>query len=169
MDPDRRYNFFFIPPAHLCRHIYNWNIVACDVKHQYVHSHIHFDENWKTPPPIRSTIETFLLSISRRIWIRRYDEKLSLCDSDAVYNIRPCTDFTSLTHVEQKNNHFEFPQPHWLSKRVTKERRHTMNACSFCAFLRKVNFVKYNKIQATCSFYYLNRLIIIKSFYFSKI
>ena len=28
-EPDRRYNFFFNPPAHLCRHIYmyNWNIV----------------------------------------------------------------------------------------------------------------------------------------------
>ena len=34
-EPDRRYNFFFGPPAHLCRHIYNRNIVACDVKHQY--------------------------------------------------------------------------------------------------------------------------------------
>ena len=30
-EPDRRYNFFFSPPAHLCRHIYEWNIVACDV------------------------------------------------------------------------------------------------------------------------------------------
>ena len=26
------YNFFFSPPAHLCRHIYDWNIVACDVQ-----------------------------------------------------------------------------------------------------------------------------------------
>ena len=34
-EPDRRYNFFSSPPAHLCCHIYNWNIVACDVKHQY--------------------------------------------------------------------------------------------------------------------------------------
>ena len=33
-EPDRRYNFFFSPPAHLCHHIYDWNIVACDVKHQ---------------------------------------------------------------------------------------------------------------------------------------
>ena len=35
MEPDRRFNFFFSPPAHLhcmCLHIYNWNIVACDVK-----------------------------------------------------------------------------------------------------------------------------------------
>ena len=32
-EPDRRYNFCN-PPAHLCRHIYDWNIVACDVKHQ---------------------------------------------------------------------------------------------------------------------------------------
>ena len=31
---DRRYNFFFNPPAHLCRHIYDWNIVARDVNHQ---------------------------------------------------------------------------------------------------------------------------------------
>ena len=31
-EPDRRYNFFFNPPAHLCRHIYDWNIVNCDVK-----------------------------------------------------------------------------------------------------------------------------------------
>ena len=37
-ESDRRYNFFFSPPAHLCRHIYNWNIVACDAKHQYTHS-----------------------------------------------------------------------------------------------------------------------------------
>ena len=34
-EPDRRYNFFFGPPAQLCRHVYDWNIVACDVKHQY--------------------------------------------------------------------------------------------------------------------------------------
>ena len=34
-EPDCRYNFFFSPPAHLCRCIYNWTIVACDVKHQY--------------------------------------------------------------------------------------------------------------------------------------
>ena len=33
-EPDRRYNFFFSPPAHLCHHIYDWNIVASDVKHQ---------------------------------------------------------------------------------------------------------------------------------------
>ena len=25
------------PPADMCVHIYNWNIVACDVKHQYTH------------------------------------------------------------------------------------------------------------------------------------
>ena len=36
-DPDRGYNFFF--SAHLCRHIYNWNIVACEVIHQYTHTH----------------------------------------------------------------------------------------------------------------------------------
>ena len=30
--PDRRFNFLFSPPAHLCRHIYNWNIFAWDVK-----------------------------------------------------------------------------------------------------------------------------------------
>ena len=29
-EPDRRSNFFS-PPAHLCRHIYNWNIVRCVV------------------------------------------------------------------------------------------------------------------------------------------
>ena len=34
-EPDRRYNnFFFSPLAHLCRHIYDLNIVAWDVKHQ---------------------------------------------------------------------------------------------------------------------------------------
>ena len=33
-EPDRRYSFFFYPPAHLCRHIYDWNTVACDVNHQ---------------------------------------------------------------------------------------------------------------------------------------
>ena len=34
-EPNRRYNyFFFSPPAHLWCHIYDWNIVACDVKHQ---------------------------------------------------------------------------------------------------------------------------------------
>ena len=27
----RLWHFFCSPPAHLCRHIYNWNIVACDV------------------------------------------------------------------------------------------------------------------------------------------
>ena len=32
-EPNRRYNFFN-PPAHVCRHIYDWNIVAYDVKHQ---------------------------------------------------------------------------------------------------------------------------------------
>ena len=32
-EPDRRYDFFN-PPAHLCRHIYDWNIIACDIKHQ---------------------------------------------------------------------------------------------------------------------------------------
>ena len=31
-EPDRRYSFFFKPPAHLCRHIYDWNIVHCDVQ-----------------------------------------------------------------------------------------------------------------------------------------
>ena len=31
-EPDRRYNFG--PPAHLCHHMCDWNIVACDVKHQ---------------------------------------------------------------------------------------------------------------------------------------
>ena len=36
-EPDRRYNFFS-PPAHMCRHIYNWNIVAWDVKLRYTHS-----------------------------------------------------------------------------------------------------------------------------------
>ena len=35
-EPDRRYNFFN-PPAHLCRYMYDWNIVACDVKHQLTH------------------------------------------------------------------------------------------------------------------------------------
>ena len=34
-EPDRRYNFFFSPPAHLCAVTHNWNIIACDVKHQY--------------------------------------------------------------------------------------------------------------------------------------
>ena len=35
-EPDRKYKFFFGPPAHLWHHIYmyDWNIVACDVKHQ---------------------------------------------------------------------------------------------------------------------------------------
>ena len=33
-EPDRRYIFFFNPPAHLCRYIYDFNVVACDVKHQ---------------------------------------------------------------------------------------------------------------------------------------
>ena len=32
-EPDRRYNFG--PPAHLCRHMCDWNIVACDVKHLF--------------------------------------------------------------------------------------------------------------------------------------
>ena len=32
-EPDRRYNYFFSPPATLWRRIYDWNIVACDVKH----------------------------------------------------------------------------------------------------------------------------------------
>ena len=32
-EPDRRYNFG--PPAHLCRHMCDWNIVACDVKHPF--------------------------------------------------------------------------------------------------------------------------------------
>ena len=41
LEPDRRYKFFFSQPAHLCRHIYNWNIVACDVKHQYTQCHSH--------------------------------------------------------------------------------------------------------------------------------
>ena len=31
---DRRLNFFLSPHAHLWRHIYDWNIVSCDVKHQ---------------------------------------------------------------------------------------------------------------------------------------
>ena len=43
-EPDRRYNFFS-PPAHLCRHIHEWNIVACDVKLQYTHSLTRHD-NW---------------------------------------------------------------------------------------------------------------------------
>ena len=30
-EPDRRSNFFS-PPAHLCRHIYDLNIINCDVK-----------------------------------------------------------------------------------------------------------------------------------------
>ena len=34
LETDRSYNFFFSPPAHLCHKIYDWNIVACDVKHQ---------------------------------------------------------------------------------------------------------------------------------------
>ena len=33
-EPDRRNNFFG-PPAHLCRHMCDWNIVAFDVKHQF--------------------------------------------------------------------------------------------------------------------------------------
>ena len=37
-EPDRRYNFFFSPSAHLCRHIYDWNIVNCDVKQPFTHS-----------------------------------------------------------------------------------------------------------------------------------
>ena len=31
-ESDRRSNFFS-PPAHLCHHIYDWNIVACGVNH----------------------------------------------------------------------------------------------------------------------------------------
>ena len=31
-EQDRRSHFFFSPPVHLCRHIYNWNIVACEFK-----------------------------------------------------------------------------------------------------------------------------------------
>ena len=37
-EPDRRYNFFFSPPAHRCHHIYDWNIVACDVRLGYCFS-----------------------------------------------------------------------------------------------------------------------------------
>ena len=33
-EPDRRNNFFG-PPAHLCRHMCDWNIVACAVKHPF--------------------------------------------------------------------------------------------------------------------------------------
>ena len=36
-EPDRRYNFFFSSPTHLCHHIYHWNIVLCYLKHQYTH------------------------------------------------------------------------------------------------------------------------------------
>ena len=36
-EPDRRYNIFN-PPAHQCRHIYDWNIIACDVKHHKLNS-----------------------------------------------------------------------------------------------------------------------------------
>ena len=49
-EPDRMYNFFFNVSAHMCRHKYDWNIVACDVKHQRVswsnnslfHDHVGF-------------------------------------------------------------------------------------------------------------------------------
>ena len=37
-EPDRRFNIFFSPPVHLCRWLYNWNIVTCEVKHQYTSS-----------------------------------------------------------------------------------------------------------------------------------
>ena len=26
-------NFYFSPPTNLCRHIYDWNIIDCDVRH----------------------------------------------------------------------------------------------------------------------------------------
>ena len=34
-EPDRRFNFFFNPPAHICAVTYDWNIVKCDVKQPY--------------------------------------------------------------------------------------------------------------------------------------
>ena len=42
---DRRYNFFFSPPANLCRHMYDWNIVYCDVKQPIYLSYLTFDND----------------------------------------------------------------------------------------------------------------------------
>ena len=39
-EPDRMYNFFS-PPARLCRHIYNWNIVARGVFNTNTLTHTH--------------------------------------------------------------------------------------------------------------------------------
>ena len=41
-EPNRRNNFFVSLPAHLCRHTCNWNIVACDVEHQYTYAVIFY-------------------------------------------------------------------------------------------------------------------------------
>ena len=35
----------FNSPAHLCRHIYDWNIVACNIKHQYNQTQILYFKN----------------------------------------------------------------------------------------------------------------------------
>ena len=43
--PDRRSILIFSPPAHLYRHIYYWNIVACDVKQPISQSGHH--RKWK--------------------------------------------------------------------------------------------------------------------------
>ena len=42
--PRQSSNFYLCPPAHLYRHIYNWNTFACDVKQQ-IHTYIPITEN----------------------------------------------------------------------------------------------------------------------------
>ena len=66
-EPDRMYNFFFSPLAHLCRHIYNWNIIACDVKHQSTQLKLIFSlQNFATCIWLRNISIVFFTDI--QIW-----------------------------------------------------------------------------------------------------
>ena len=63
--PRQLLNFFFSPPVHLCRHIYNWNTVSCDVNKK-IHTYTPITKNWlySSMPPLKLAIK---LLYSQRI------------------------------------------------------------------------------------------------------
>ena len=98
-EPDRRYNFFFSPPAHLCRHICNWNIVACGVKHKYTHT-----RNSKYAASICTYFKytVYVQRVSNRI--QNCIQALARClspSTDSVVLYRWVSDLVTLRHIQR--------------------------------------------------------------------
>ena len=128
---------------------------------------LYFYKIWKTPPPSPNTTvpwKRFVYELSPvEFGDARYNTKLSLYNSDTVYqsipwslfikyNICTCTDFIIFTHVVQKTIILNF-----LSRTDTVEARHEGTTSKqwmhdILAHLGKVNFVKQNSIKAPLFF-----------------